>query len=168
MKCEDKMTCRKLLVLTVELVFPMQAAGLAFGNAVYMYLNLAFIEMLKAGTPVVVMAMLCLTGVEYMSTPVASSIIVMALGTLAASLGEAHGNWIGSALMLLAQVSEAGRCVGTQYVLKVSGDRFALYASRSPVSDSLALYATVALWLCTIAHHSLHLIALILPFSLTE
>lgn len=84
-----------------------------------MYLSVAFIQMLKAGTPVVVMAMLSLTGVEYMSPPVALSTVVMALGTVMTSLGEVNWHTLGFTLMMLSELAEAGRCVITQHILKV-------------------------------------------------
>lgn len=92
---------------------------MAFGNAAYMYLSVAFIQMLKAGTPVVVMMMLSLSGVEYMSPQVGFSTMIMAGGTLLTSLGEVKWHTLGFILMMLSELTEAGRCVITQHVLKV-------------------------------------------------
>ena len=51
-------------VLWFKRVLPVglaHAATLAFGNAVYLYLNVGFIQMLKSFTPVIIM----LTGIQY-------------------------------------------------------------------------------------------------------
>lgn len=49
------------------------ATTLMFGNAVYMYLTVAFIQMLKAFTPVITMAGLFLASLEVCCVPVIRS-----------------------------------------------------------------------------------------------
>jgi hypothetical protein len=44
-------------------------ATMGFGNAAYLYLNLSFIQILKAGTPVVLMLMLRAAGLMAVVTP---------------------------------------------------------------------------------------------------
>lgn len=86
-----------------------------------MYLTVAFIQMLKAGTPVVLMTMLSLSGVEYMSPQVAGSTLVMAFGTALTSMSAVNWHTLGFIMMMMSELAEAGRCVLTQYVLKVRG-----------------------------------------------
>lgn len=102
--------------------------------------------MLKAGTPVVVMVMLSLSGVEHMSVKVGMSTLLMAFGTGITSLGEVNWHTLGFCLMLLSEIAEAGRCVITQHILKVckylvSGARLWLLinkcAPRSTLTQNL-------------------------------
>ena len=104
----------------VKSIFPVglcQAATLAFGNGAYLYLSVSFIQMLKAGTPVLVMALLYCLNIEKISKRVGASIIIMALGSCVTTIAEPDGSIFGIFIMLLSEVSEAGRCVITQFVL---------------------------------------------------
>jgi hypothetical protein len=86
--------------------------------------------MLKAGTPVVLMLMLSLSGVEYMSPKVGMSTLLMAFGTALTSMGELNWHTLGFTLMLLSEIAEAGRCVITQHILKVCSVSRSRCASR--------------------------------------
>ena len=61
------------------------AASLCFGNAGYIYLTVAFVQILKAFTPVFVVAMLGLTGIETPSKAVVASVLMISVGTAIAS-----------------------------------------------------------------------------------
>ena len=93
------------------------AASLCFGNAGYMYLTVSFVQMLKAFTPCVVVAMLYVTGVDSPSQKVSLSVLGMSLGTVVASLGEANFNLLGFLIMCCAETAEATRLVLTQRLL---------------------------------------------------
>lgn len=93
------------------------ASTLAAGNAVYLYLPVGFIQMLKAFTPAVTLTMLWLSGIEVPSTRVVVSVLFICLGTAIASVGEGSFNLIGLSLMLVAEVAEAVRLVLTQKLL---------------------------------------------------
>ena len=80
------------------------AASLCFGNAGYMYLTVSFVQMLKAFTPCVVVAMLYVTGVDSPSQKVSLSVLGMSLGTVVASLGEANFNLLGFLIMCLSLI----------------------------------------------------------------
>jgi len=123
-----------------------QALALACGNAVYMYLNMGFIQMLKSFTPVVVMSTLHLSGVEKMSAQVAVAISGIAVGTMITSSSEASVNFIGLALFATSSFAESTRLVITQFVMQKK--KLTVFASMyylSPVS---------ALWLLGLACHS--------------
>ena len=123
-----------------------QALALACGNAVYMYLNMGFIQMLKSFTPVVVMSTLHLSGVERMSVPVAVAISGIAVGTMITGSFEASVNAIGLALFATSSFAESFRLVITQFVLQKK--KLTVFASMyylAPVS---------ALWLLGLACHS--------------
>ena len=94
------------------------AATLAAGNAVYLFLPVGFIQMLKAFTPTVTLALLWLTGIETPSRRVMLAVLGICAGTAAASIGEGSLNLLGLSLMLAAEVAEATRLVLTQRLLK--------------------------------------------------
>jgi len=94
------------------------AATLASGNAVYLYLPVGFIQMLKAFTPTVTLTLLWLTGIEVPTPRVLLTVLGICAGTAIASLGEGSFNILGLGLMLIAEVSEATRLVLTQKLLQ--------------------------------------------------
>lgn len=94
------------------------ATTLAAGNAVYLYLPVGFIQMLKAFTPTVTLALLWATGIDVPSRGVLLTVLGICGGTAMASVGEGSFNPLGLGLMLLAEVAEATRLVLTQKLLK--------------------------------------------------
>ena len=93
------------------------AASLCFGNAGYLFLTISFVQILKAFTPVFVVAMLYATGIDVPSRRVTFSVVALCVGTSVASAGEANFNLTGVAIMLCAEVAEATRLVLTQKLL---------------------------------------------------
>ncbi|KAL3913240.1 MAG: hypothetical protein SGPRY_008053 [Prymnesium sp.] len=71
------------------------AATLAAGNAVYLYLPVGFIQMLKAFTPVVTLIFLALSGIELPTLRVALSVLGICAGTAMASLGATSLDLVG-------------------------------------------------------------------------
>mmetsp|Transcript_42435 Transcript_42435/g.137021 ORF Transcript_42435/g.137021 Transcript_42435/m.137021 type:complete len:357 (+) Transcript_42435:70-1140(+) len=94
------------------------AATLAAGNAVYLYLPVGFIQMLKSFTPTVTLAMLCLLRIEFPSPLVSMTVLGMCGGTAAASYGAPAFDLTGLCIMLSAEASEALRLVLTQKLLQ--------------------------------------------------
>ena len=93
------------------------AASLCFGNAGYLYLTVSFVQILKAFTPVFVVAMLFLTGIATPSARVVFSVLMIAVGTAIAAAGEVNFNLLGLAVMFCAETCEALRLVLTQKLL---------------------------------------------------
>lgn len=93
------------------------AATLHFGNLVYLHLTVAFIQMLKAFTPVITMAALFATRLETPTRRLILSVLCIALGTALASAGEVALSYTGVAIMLASEVCEAARLVMTQMLL---------------------------------------------------
>jgi hypothetical protein len=89
-----------------------------FGNAAYMYLTVAFIQMLKAFTPAMVMLVLYCSSVDIPTKRVVQSVMVICLGTAISSYGEMHMVWIGFLCMALAETAEACRLALQQWLLK--------------------------------------------------
>lgn len=94
------------------------ATTYATGNAVYLYLPVGFIQMLKAFTPATTLVILWASGIEVPSTRVLLSVLVICLGTAVTSVGEGSLNMVGLALMLSAELAEAVRLVLTQKLLQ--------------------------------------------------
>jgi drug/metabolite transporter (DMT)-like permease len=85
-----------------------------------LYLNVSFIQMLKAGTPVVLMLMLYFSGVSLMVkvTPrLALSVVAMFAGVVIASLGEVRLTMLGLVAMFLSEVSAGVRCILEEWLL---------------------------------------------------
>ena len=96
------------------------ATTLACGNWVHLYLPVGFIQMLKATTPMVTLAMLWVSGIETPTLRVTLSVLGIVLGTCIASLGASLGgnfSVVGLGLMLLAELSEALKLVLIQKML---------------------------------------------------
>ncbi|CAE8711464.1 unnamed protein product [Polarella glacialis] len=92
------------------------AATMTFGNFQYLYMDLGFIQMLKAFTPVVVLISLAAFGLERPSMPVLGSVVLIALGTMVTA--AAAPEWsIGLFFTFGAEVSEALRLTLTQLIL---------------------------------------------------
>ena len=85
------------------------AASLGFGNAAYLYISVAFVQMLKAATPVAVLLASFGFGLEEPSWRLVAYIVVIAIGVAVACYGQLQLNWTGVALQLAAVVVEALR-----------------------------------------------------------
>ena len=108
-------------VLWYKRVLPVglaHAGTLAFGNTVYLLLNVGFIQMLKSFTPVIIMITAYLAGIEKPSKPVSISILVISVGTAATCSFTPQLSIIGLFVMFLAEATEAIRLVLTQFLLQ--------------------------------------------------
>ena len=94
------------------------ATTYATGNAVYLYLNVGFIQMLKAFTPATTLAVLWMSGIEVPSWRVLVSVLAISVGTAITSVGEGSLHPLGLLLMLSAEVAEAIRLALTQKLLQ--------------------------------------------------
>ena len=93
------------------------AASLCLGNAGYMFLTVSFVQILKAFTPVFVVALLWALGIEIPSQNVVLAVLMLSVGTAIASVGEMNMNALGIFIMFWAEMSEATRLVLTQKLL---------------------------------------------------
>ena len=89
-------------------------AALSTGNSSYMYLTVAFIEILKGFTPVVTMMVQTVFGEPFPRPAIALAVLCISLGTAVSSFGELHLNWTGLCLMLLSVYCESMRLMLTQ------------------------------------------------------
>ena len=93
------------------------AVSLWASNTAYVYLSVAFIQMLKALSPVVVYTIGCSIGVERYSHERLANMAVVTLGVMIASYGELNFNFFGFAVQLVAVLAESCRIIAVQLVL---------------------------------------------------
>lgn len=89
-----------------------------FGNMSYVYLDAGFIQMLKTGTPALLLFMLVSFKIEKISVPVGSFVIFMVAGSVLAVSKAPTINYLGLFIMFLSEICEGLRCVSTQVFLQ--------------------------------------------------
>eukprot|EP00929_Paragymnodinium_shiwhaense_P108728 TRINITY_DN75060_c0_g1_i1.p1 TRINITY_DN75060_c0_g1~~TRINITY_DN75060_c0_g1_i1.p1 ORF type:complete len:386 (-),score=84.28 TRINITY_DN75060_c0_g1_i1:45-1049(-) len=94
------------------------AGTFMFGNMAYVYLDAGFIQMLKAGTPALLLFMLVAFKVERISFRVGLCVMFMVFGSVLAVAKAPAINWLGLTIMVLSEICEGGRCVLTQVYLQ--------------------------------------------------
>lgn len=92
-------------------------AALCTGNASYLYLTVAFVEILKGFTPVVTMMVQSLFGEPLPNRRIAACVLMISLGTAISSFGEMNLNFRGLLFMLVSVYCEATRLMLTQRLL---------------------------------------------------
>lgn len=96
------------------------SASLVCSNLVYLYLNVAFIQMLKAGGPIAVLVISYFWGVSRPTGENVVNVVGIAVGVALASAGEVQFSWVGFMFQVGGIVFEAMRLVMIQILL--SGD----------------------------------------------
>lgn len=91
------------------------------GNAAYLYLSVAFIQMLKATMPITVFLVGVLLGTEKYSHPYAANMVVVAIGVATASYGELNFNLVGVMFQAGSIVTESFRLCLIQILLQSRG-----------------------------------------------
>lgn len=87
------------------------------GNAGYLYLTVAFVQMLKALCPVFTMLLLFAARLEKCTFQLVASVALIAFGVMIASYGELNLHLWGLLSMLISVFSESIRLVLTQVIL---------------------------------------------------
>lgn len=93
------------------------AATLIFGNYVYLHLSVSLIQMLKAFTPVITLAMLAALSIEYPTTKIVFCVVMITVGTCLTTTGEVNFSFIGMIHMLFAMITEGIKLVFSQKLL---------------------------------------------------
>lgn len=94
------------------------ASTLAFGNTVYLFLNVGFIQMLKSFTPVIIIMTSYIANIGTPTMPVVYSVLVISLGTAAACSFSPEFSLLGIFIMFLAELAEGIRLILTQFFLQ--------------------------------------------------
>ncbi|GBF98138.1 sugar phosphate phosphate translocator [Raphidocelis subcapitata] len=90
------------------------------GNAAYLHLSVAFIQIFKAMTPAVTLVLAAVAGQERLSFALFVSVMLIALGTGGAAVLETGApSWsvLGAALFVGSSFTEAARVVGSQRLM---------------------------------------------------
>ncbi|KAK0705268.1 triose-phosphate transporter family-domain-containing protein [Lasiosphaeris hirsuta] len=111
-----KMTGRVYLRAIVPIGF-FFSLSLICGNLTYLYLSVAFIQMLKATTPVAVLISSWALGVSQPNLKVFLNVSVIVVGVVIASIGEVKFVWIGVIYQVAGIIFEALRLTMVQRLL---------------------------------------------------
>eukprot|EP00927_Polykrikos_kofoidii_P064970 TRINITY_DN60773_c0_g1_i1.p1 TRINITY_DN60773_c0_g1~~TRINITY_DN60773_c0_g1_i1.p1 ORF type:complete len:376 (+),score=37.82 TRINITY_DN60773_c0_g1_i1:136-1263(+) len=95
-----------------------KAVTLAAGNMVYLHLGVGFIQMLKAFTPAIVIAVMPLAGASRPPKLAVASVFLIVLGTLTEVKENFSATHFGISLMLISETCEAFHLVFTQVLLQ--------------------------------------------------
>ncbi|KAL9160422.1 hypothetical protein ABFS82_08G198600 [Erythranthe guttata] len=120
MKVEEGMTL-DIYVSSVLPIGAMFAMTLWLGNTAYLYISVAFAQMLKAIMPVAVFILGVLAGLEVMSCRMLLIMSVISFGVLVASVGEISINWVGVVYQMGGVVGEALRLIFMEIFVKRKG-----------------------------------------------
>lgn len=119
-KLQDGMT-PEIYVSSVFPIGAMFAMTLWLGNTAYLYISVAFAQMLKAIMPVAVFLLGAAVGLEVLSCKMFLIMSVISFGVLVASYGEINVNWIGVVYQMGGVIGEALRLIFMEILLKRKG-----------------------------------------------
>lgn len=85
------------------------AASLAFSNMAYLYISVAYIQMIKASTPVVVLLLSFCFGVEKPSLRLAAYIVLISTGVTISCFAQLEPSIAGTLIQIVALVCEGMR-----------------------------------------------------------
>ncbi|KAF2402230.1 TPT-domain-containing protein [Trichodelitschia bisporula] len=94
--------------------------SLIFGNAAYLYLSVAFIQMLKATTPVAVLLVSWTLGISPYNMRTLANVSVIVFGVIIASIGEIKFVMVGFVVQILGLTCEATRLAMVERLLSSS------------------------------------------------
>ncbi|KAL8487283.1 hypothetical protein ACS0TY_023819 [Phlomoides rotata] len=97
------------------------AASLWFGNTAYLFISVAFIQMLKALMPVATFVMAVLCGTDKLKCDLFLNMLLVSFGVVISSYGEIHFNIVGTMYQVTGIFAEALRLVLTQVLLQKKG-----------------------------------------------
>lgn len=97
------------------------ASSLWFGNTAYLFISVAFIQMLKALMPVATFFMAVICGTEKLRCDVFLNMLLVSVGVVISSYGEIHFNVVGTLYQVTGIFAEALRLVLTQVLLQKKG-----------------------------------------------
>lgn len=120
LKVEEGMTL-DIYATSVVPIGAMFAMTLWLGNTAYLYISVAFAQMLKAIMPVAVFILGVAVGLEVMSCRMLLIMSVISFGVVIASYGEISINWIGVVYQMGGVAGEALRLIFMEILVKRKG-----------------------------------------------
>ncbi|CAL5187220.1 unnamed protein product [Lathyrus oleraceus] len=120
LKVEEGMTS-EIYATSVVPIGAMFAMTLWLGNTAYLYISVAFAQMLKAIMPVAVFVLGVAVGLEVMSCKMLLIMSLISFGVLVASYGEININWVGVVYQMGGVVGEALRLIFMEIFVKRKG-----------------------------------------------
>ncbi|SPJ72549.1 related to triose phosphate/3-phosphoglycerate/phosphate translocator [Fusarium torulosum] len=114
---------RRLYVRTILPIGILYSASLVFSNIVYLYLSVAFIQMLKSTGPVFTLIASWVWGVAQPDTKTFGNVMLIVAGVALASFGEIEFSWWGFIFQMCGTIAEAVRVVMIQVMLSAEGLR---------------------------------------------
>lgn len=118
------------------------AATLSFGNIVYLYLDVGFIQMLKSFTPVILLFTGYLAGIDTATYSTILSVIVISIGTATTCSYTPQLHMLGLFFMFLSSLTEAIKLVITQFFLQ--NLKFGVVESQYILSPAAAFWLFTA------------------------
>ncbi|KAM6522230.1 hypothetical protein FALCPG4_011910 [Fusarium falciforme] len=112
-----------MYIRTILPIGILYSSSLVFSNVVYLYLSVAFIQMLKSTGPVCVLIASWIWGVAQPNSTTLANIMLIVFGVGLASLGEIEFSWLGFIFQMCGTISEAVRLVMIQVMLSAEGLR---------------------------------------------
>ncbi|KAA8542993.1 hypothetical protein F0562_021512 [Nyssa sinensis] len=97
------------------------ASSLWFGNTAYLFISVAFIQMLKALMPVATFVMAVICGTDKLRCDVFLNMVLVSVGVVISSYGEIHFDVVGTVYQVTGIFAEALRLVLTQVLLQKKG-----------------------------------------------
>lgn len=97
------------------------ASSLWFGNTAYLFISVAFIQMLKALMPVATLVMAVICGTDKLRWDIFLNMVLVSIGVVVSSYGEIHFNIVGTVYQVTGIFAEALRLVLTQVLLQKKG-----------------------------------------------
>ena len=94
------------------------AAGLTLGNAAFIFLSVAFAQVLKANMPVIMFTAGCLFRTQNFNWGTCGNMVIIGAGVAASSFGELHFSGFGATLMLSAMLAEAFKMILLQTMMQ--------------------------------------------------
>lgn len=137
-KIEEGMTS-DVYTTSVIPIGAMFAMTLWLGNSAYLYISVAFAQMLKAIMPVAVFILGAAAGLEVMNCRMLVIMSVISLGVIVASYGEVTVSWIGVVYQMGGVIGEALRLIFMEIFVKRKGVRLNSISMMYYVSPCSAL-----------------------------
>ncbi|THC95345.1 hypothetical protein EYZ11_005159 [Aspergillus tanneri] len=122
------------------------SGSLVCSNVVYLYLNVSFVQMLKAAGPVIALLSSWAWGVAKPSLAVLINILIIAASVGIAAAGEIQFSWLGLFFQVASLVFDANRLVMIQILLSEDGQKMDPLVSLYYAAPVCAVMNSLVSW----------------------